>query len=192
VVANVKPIKRLDTLVEAFARIADRHPDTYVVIVGNDFPSLGGGSMMQELRELAERHRIGGRVIFTGGVERPVTYIRQFEVAVLCSDSEGFSNAIIEYMAEGRPVVCTETGGNPELVRDGVNGYLVPVGDATALAGRVSEILSDRDLGRRLGEAGREIVRTTYAHTRMVAEQMACYDDILAERGISPHEVAAK
>ena len=83
---------------------------------------------MEELRALAGKLGVGGRVIFTGGVERPSRYIRRFDVAVLCSESEGFSNAIIEYMADARPVVCTDTGGNPELVRDGVNGYLVPVG----------------------------------------------------------------
>jgi glycosyltransferase involved in cell wall biosynthesis len=108
-------------------------------------------------------------------------YIERFTVAVLCSESEGFSNSIIEYLQAGRPVVCTATGGNPEIVRDGHNGFLVPVGDAAALAERLVRLLSDDALARRLGAAGREIV-SSYTQARMVTEQMACYDDVLAGR----------
>jgi glycosyltransferase involved in cell wall biosynthesis len=82
-------------------------------------------------------------------------------------------------MQAGCPVVCTDTGGNPELVHDGHNGFLVPVGNAAALAERLVRLLSDNALARRLGAAGRETV-SSYTHTRMVAEQMGCYDGVLA------------
>jgi len=101
-------------------------------------------------------------------------------VAVLCSESEGFSNALIEYMQAGRPIICTDTGGNPELVQNGTNGFLVPVGDANALADCLVKLLSDGVLARKLGDAARETVRSTYSHTRMLNEQMACYDQVLS------------
>jgi glycosyltransferase involved in cell wall biosynthesis len=178
-VANLRPIKRIDTLIEAFARIRTDCPDAWLVIVGSDGPDPTGGSLMESLSALASRLGIGHRVMFTGQVNNAAPCIDRFSVAVLCSDSEGFSNAIIEYMQAGRPTVCTCVGGNPELIQDGYNGFLVPVGDAEALAGRVIELLSDEGLARRLGTAALESVRTTYSDVRMIGEQMACYDRIL-------------
>jgi glycosyltransferase involved in cell wall biosynthesis len=135
--------------------------------------------MIEELGQLATRVGVRERVILTGRVDDPAPYVKRFTVAVLCSESEGFSNAIIEYMQAERPIVCTDTGGNPELVQDGTNGFLVPVGDVDAVADRLIRLLGDSELARRLGRAARESVRSTYSHTRMVTEQMACYDEIL-------------
>lgn len=180
IVANLRPIKRIDVLVQAFALVCGRYPGARLMVVGGDGPSLHGASMREELERLASRLEIGDRLLFTGRVDDPAPYIRQFSVAVLCSDSEGFSNAVIEYMHAGRAVVCTDTGGNPELVQDGRNGFLVPVGDVEALADRLLRLLSDSALASRLGEAARETVASAYSPTRMVSEHMACYDDVLA------------
>lgn len=178
IVANLRPIKRMDTLVEAFALAGKQCPDAYLVIVG-DKASKQAAKTLNELEALACRLEIRKRVIFVGRVEDPMPYINRFNVAVLCSESEGFSNSIIEYMRAVRPIICTDTGGNPEVVQDGHNGFLVPVGDVSALADRLVRLLSDSTLMRRLGEAGYKIVRA-YTHTRMVTEQMACYDQILS------------
>ena len=153
IVANVKPIKRIDTLVEAFAIVTEQRPDARLVVVG-DTMSDGSGRTLEALKAMASRLGIADRVVFTGRVADPRPYILRFAVAVLCSESEGFSNAIIEYMQARRPVVCTDTGGNPELVKDGYNGFLVPVGDSIGLADRIVRLLSDHDLARRIGEAG--------------------------------------
>jgi glycosyltransferase involved in cell wall biosynthesis len=179
IVANLSPVKRVDTLIEAFALIGNHYPNAHLVIVGGYGLSPHGGSMHEELEGLATRLGVRERVIFIGLVEDPEPYINRFTVAVLCSESEGFSNSLIEYMQAGRPIVCTDTGGNPELVQDGRNGFLVPVGDAKALADRLVRLLSDSALARRLGEAARDTVRATYTHMRMVTDQTACYDEVL-------------
>lgn len=180
IVANLRPIKRIDTLIKAFALIGGQYPDAWLVVAGDDDQSQRGGSMLEELLDLATDLGIRERVIFAGRVADPTPYIKRFTIAVLCSESEGFSNSVIEYMQAGRPIVCTDTGGNPELVQDGRNGFLVPVGDARALADRLIRLLSDTALARRLGEAARETVQSSYTHTRMIAEQMACYDEVLS------------
>lgn len=175
IVANLSPVKRVDTLILAFGQISSQYPEARLVIIGNSYDP----KMRDPLVELASRLGVHERVIFTGSVEDPSPYIKKFDIAVLCSESEGFSNSLIEYMQAGHPVVCTDTGGNPELVRDGYNGFLFPVGNAEILADRLARLLSDKALAQRLGEAARESVRSTYTHTRMVTEQMACYDEIL-------------
>lgn len=189
IVANLRPIKRMDTLVEAFALTSKQCSDAYLIIVG-DKESKQAVDTLEELEILARRLGIHHRVIFTGRVEDPMPYINRFTVAVLCSESEGFSNSLIEYMQAGCPVVCTDTGGNSEVVQDGHNGFLVPVGDIEALADRIVRLISDSELTRRLGKAAHETIQSTYSHVRMVAEHMACYDEVLpgsrlASRGMS-------
>ncbi len=180
IVANLRAIKRLDTLLEAFALVNKHRPDAYLVIVG-DKNSVEATKILAKLTSLIHRLGIGERVIFTGRVEDPKLYIRQFTVSVLCSDSEGFSNSIIEYMQAGCPTVCTNTGGNSELIKDGFNGFLVPVGDFNTLAKRVIQLLSDKILACQLGEAGYETV-IKFTHVRMIKEQMDCYDKLLSHR----------
>lgn len=182
IVANLKPIKRIETLVEAFALASKQYPDARLLIVG-DTASMEGQSTWGELNVLARRLGVVERIIFTGRVDEPILYIKRFTVAVLCSESEGFSNSIIEYMQVGCPVICTDAGGNSELIQDNYNGFLVPVGNISILADRIIRLLSDKALARRLGDAGYETVRS-YTHTRMVTEQMACYDHVLY-RGLS-------
>jgi glycosyltransferase involved in cell wall biosynthesis len=180
IVANLRPIKRIDTLVEAFARVSARFPSARLAVVGDNASEQARGTM-QQLEALARRLAIRDRIVFAGQVTRPADYIARFTVAVLSSESEGFSNSIIEYMRASRPVVCTDAGGNPEIVEDGVTGFLFRVGDADALAERLDLLLSDSPLARRLGEEGYRKVRSLTLE-RMVGEQMTCYDDVLSDR----------
>jgi L-malate glycosyltransferase len=182
IVANLRPIKRIETLVEAFATVSTKFPDARLVIIG-DTSSSEAIPTLDKLVTLAARLGVRERVIFTGRVENARAYIERLSIAVLCSESEGLSNSIIEYMQAARPIVCTDTGGNPELIQDGHSGFLVPVGDAAALVDRLSRLLSDRDLAHRLGRNAQAAVRS-YTHTRMVSEQMACYDLVLQQTRI--------
>lgn len=181
-VANLRPVKRVETLIEALGLLRERRPDFRVVVIGADASDEFGASVRERLLELARRYLVGERVVFVGSLADPAPLVRRFAVAVLCSESEGLSNALIEYMQAARPIVCTDTGGNPELIDDGVNGYLVPVGDAPVLADRIERLLGDRALADRLGKAARESALRHCGVERMLAEQMACYEQVLAAR----------
>ena len=181
IVANLRPIKRMDTLIEAFALISKHFSGVYLVIVG-DKTTAEAVHTLEKLDALTRYFEISERVVFTGQVKDPKPYIHRFTVAVLCSESEGFSNSIIEYLQAGRPTVCTDTGGNAEVIQAGSNGFLIPIGDSRALADYVIRLLSDSTLARRIGEAGYETV-LAYTHTRMVTEQMACYDEVISASG---------
>lgn len=171
IVANVRPVKRIGDLVEAFARIAGEHADTDLVIVG--------GGDTADILAGAQRLGIENRIRLTGQLEEPREWIRTFTVGVLCSESEGLSNAVLEYMQAGLPVVATDTGGNPELVSDGRTGLLVPVGDPAALAAALGKLLGDPALARRMGDAGARKLAEEFGVDRMLNAHLALYRELL-------------
>jgi glycosyltransferase involved in cell wall biosynthesis len=181
IVANLRPIKRIDVLVRAFATLKVSHPAARLVIVG-DYSSPQARSTRDSLEVLADRLEISDRIIFTGRVADPSRYVRRFSIAVLCSESEGFSNSLVEYMRYRRAIVCTDTGGNSEIIQDGHNGFLVPVGDASILAERLAQLLSDTALAQRFGDNAHAAVQS-YSHVKMVSMQMRSYDEILQNLG---------
>jgi CelD/BcsL family acetyltransferase involved in cellulose biosynthesis len=98
---------------------------------------------------------------------------------VLCSETEGLSNAVLEYMACGLPVVATDVGGNPDLVVPGETGFLYPPGDVAALAAHLDALLGDDALRARMGAAATARFRDRFGLARMVRETVAVYDRVL-------------
>jgi glycosyltransferase involved in cell wall biosynthesis len=172
-VANLRPVKGLDVLLDAAARLAGRHPDV-------TFRVAGEGPQRGELEAAAGARGLAGRFELPGAASDVPGFLAGLDVAVLCSRAEGMSNALLEYMAAGRPVVATSVGANPELIADGVHGLLVPPGDAAALAGAVGRLLADRGLARRLGEAARRRARERYGREAMVRRFEDFYAGLVA------------
>ncbi|AHI27767.1 glycosyltransferase [Marinobacter similis] len=173
IVANLRPIKRIFDLIEAVARL-----------VSGGFPVelhiVGGGDQkpyMSKIQELG----IEASVSLIGSQPDAERYIQTFDIAVLCSETEGFSNAIIEYMRCAKPVVCTQTGGNPEIVEDGVTGYLVPVGDVDTLTERLRHLIEMPDLRVSMGKAGQERIHSRYSLADMLNRHIDVYDRIAPE-----------
>ena len=117
---------------------------------------------------------ISQNLYFLGGREDVADLISIFDVAVLASLSEGFSNVILEYMASSKPVVATEVGGNPELVVHGETGLLVPPADAHTLADAILSILEDKEAALRYGAAGRKRVEDKFELGKMIRQ----YEDL--------------
>ena len=107
--------------------------------------------------------------------------VRGLDAVVLTSVNEGTPVTVIEALAAGRPVVATDVGGVGDVVRDGVDGFLVDVGDVDAMAARLAELAADRKLGARLGAAGKERVLRRYRVTRLVEDVDRLYRSLLAE-----------
>ena len=110
-----------------------------------------------------------------------MSHLSRSHVGVLMTNpralAEGCSNAILEYMACGLPVVCTESGGNREVVLDGDTGLVIPPGDAHALASSLAALWDDPVLCRRLGVAGRARLDSDFSLERMVREYVALYEE---------------
>ncbi len=160
-VANLRAVKGLDLLLDAAARLGSSHPDV-VFRVG------GEGEERPALEEGAARRGLGERFLLEGRVSDVPGFLAELDVAVLCSRAEGMPNAVLEYMAAGRPIVASAVGAVPELIEDGTNGLLVPPGDAAALARAIGRLLADPGLARRLGEAARWRARERYGREAMV------------------------
>jgi glycosyltransferase involved in cell wall biosynthesis len=126
---------------------------------------------------LPERHR----AVFVPFTERPLAFYRLATVATLPSDIEGLSQALLEAMALGLPVVASAVGGNPELVIDGRTGFLAPR-DARAWAERLSRLLGDPALAGRLGQAGRALVRQSFTLERTAQRTETVYREAVARR----------
>jgi len=121
---------------------------------------LGDGPLRGELEARARSLGLGDAIAFLGYDKNPYRYMRAARVAIQSSRAEGLPGALIQSLACGTPVVATDCDHGPrEVVRDGVDGYLVPVGDPHALAERVTQILRDSALRGRLGAAGAEGAR---------------------------------
>jgi glycosyltransferase involved in cell wall biosynthesis len=106
------------------------------------------------------------------------------DVVVLTSKNEGSPVALIEAMAAGRPVVSTRAGGVEDVVTDGETGVIVPIGDASAVARAVVDLIEDPDRAARLGAAARASVVGRFGSGRLVGDIDALYQRLLADRGV--------
>jgi len=118
-----------------------------------------------------------------------IFYVAQ--VAVHPSETEGFSNAILEAMAAGKPVVSARVGGNAEAVVDAETGLLIPVGDPAALSDAVLTLLRNPVRASSMGQAGRARVVRLFSTDRMVAQYEQVYEEVLLARGVGHAHVAA-
>jgi L-malate glycosyltransferase len=147
IVATLRPVKGLPLFLRAARIVSERYPQAAFLVVGH-------GQQLGALQALAQELRIGDHVFFTRGEGQVIDYLSRMSVACLSSLSEGLSNAILEYMAVGLPVVATDAGGNCEAVLDGETGFLVRERTPEAFARPVIELLRDEDLRRRMGANG--------------------------------------
>jgi len=174
-IASLTAKKDHDTFLAAASRVREHFPRTRFVAVGD-------GPLRARLASRAEALGMRGEEIFVGETPDTASFLATVDVSVLTSLKEGCSNAILESMAAGKPVVVTGVGGNPELVEDGVTGYVVPAGDSEAVARRVIDLLTDEDLRTTMGEAGRKKAVEGFTVERMVEETVGFYTQLLDER----------
>lgn len=167
-----RKIKRFDVFIKALSEVVKKIRAVKFIVVGD-------GKLKDELLALSNELGVGGYLVWAGQKENPLPYIKSFHVGVICSDSEGFSNALLEYMASGLGVVATDVGGNGELIQDGKNGFLIPAGDYMALADRIVKLLSDERLAGEMGSESARLVREKYSWGIKIKEYEAYYQRLV-------------
>lgn len=170
--------KRLDTLVEAVARLGS---NVHLVLVGD-------GDASSDLRERAERLGIAERTHFAGFRADRLDWLRGFDLFAMPSSLEGIPRCLMESMAARVPIVASDIEGNRALVIPEATGLLFPVGDATALAHALDRLLSDSQLRQQMAEAAFSKVNETYSAERMAREYLSLYREMrgASRRSISP------
>jgi glycosyltransferase involved in cell wall biosynthesis len=150
-VARLQRWKGVHVAVEALRIVLATQPDAHLVVVGGDHPLEPG--YREQLLDLADRLGLADRVHLVGYQADATRWMRACDVIVHASDREPFGIVVLEAMALGKPLVAGSDGGPAEVVREGVDGFLVAYGDAATLADRIGRYLADPDLARRMGEA---------------------------------------
>jgi GalNAc-alpha-(1->4)-GalNAc-alpha-(1->3)-diNAcBac-PP-undecaprenol alpha-1,4-N-acetyl-D-galactosaminyltransferase len=167
---RLAPEKGFDLLLRAFKRIKDDFPDWQLLI-------LGDGKLRNELEQLSENLELSESVVFVGNINNPFPLLQSAELFVLSSRTEGFPMAAGEALACGLPVIATDCShGVRELIRDGIDGVLVPNQDITALATAMKHLMSDEKERNRLASRTVEVVERF-----SLDKALDCWETLIAE-----------
>jgi sugar transferase (PEP-CTERM/EpsH1 system associated) len=166
-VGRLDPVKDQAGLVRAFAQVGNKGRSALVI--------AGDGPSRRQLEAVVSELAIGDRVRLLGERDDVPMILRALDIFVLSSIGEGISNAILEAMATGLPVIATRVGGNSELVRDGLTGRLIEPRSPEALAEALAAYVDDPVLARAHGAAGRERAEREFGLERMRAGYTTLY-----------------
>ncbi len=166
--ARLDPIKNHKMLIRVMKRLSSVKPDCKLIIAGDgpEYESLSGD---------IKRNGLNGAVRLLGQRDDIVELFPASDLFLLSSLSEGTSVTLLEAMNAGLPAVVTNVGGNPEILKDGVTGFLVNSDDDEAMAGKILELYQDRDMARRLGAAAKERARTLFSFENMMDQYEKLY-----------------
>jgi glycosyltransferase involved in cell wall biosynthesis len=169
--------KGVPYLIDAMPLVLQRHPDTRLLLVGR-------GSALESLKKKVGAMGLEKSVIFSGYMTEEMLKeaYGTCDMFVLPSVWEVLPIAILEAMASGKPVVCTNAGGNAELVKDGYNGYVVPMRSPEALADRINALLDDPEKMKSMGRAGRRRAEDEFDLKLIAARTKRVYEELLMEK----------
>ncbi|MGR8919554.1 MAG: glycosyltransferase family 4 protein, partial [Gammaproteobacteria bacterium] len=171
---------RFADLIDALALAAERLPESLVVLMAGEDGGIGAA-----LAARAAQAGVDDRIRWLGAVADIGGCLAAADIAVSASHEEGFSNAVLEYLAAGLAIVATRAGGTAEAVVDGESGLLVTPGNAAELADALVRLAGDAGLRARLGSAARERAQTRFTEERCVARYRALYAGLLRSPGAS-------
>ena len=184
-VANIHKIKGYHYFLHAAGIIHKYNHNAQFLMIGYD--EIKSDFTIATLKRYGEEIGVSQNLHFLDGRTEVADLISIFDVAVLASLSEGFSNVILEYMASTKPVVATEVGGNPEIVVHGETGLLVPPANADALASAILSILEDKEAASRFGNAGRKRVEEKFSLDIMLRSYENLFEQVINSReNVSP------
>jgi glycosyltransferase involved in cell wall biosynthesis len=171
-VGRMTAVKRTDDVIRALRGLVDRGVDAYLCLVGD-------GPDRDHLEQYAHELGVVRRCLFVGYQDDVARFYSAIDALLLPSVNEGTPVSVIESLAAQRPAVATRVGGTPDVIRDGVDGFLVEVGDADALSERLAELAADPARRAQMGLEGRERVLGRYAVERLVDDVDRLYRDLL-------------
>jgi glycosyltransferase involved in cell wall biosynthesis len=169
--------KGVPYLIDAMPKVLERHPDTKLLLVGR-------GNALESLKKKTMAMGLEKSVLFSGYMTEDMLKeaYGTCDIFVLPSVWEVLPIAILEAMSSSKPVVCTDAGGNAEMVSDGLNGYVVPMRDPNALADRINALLDDPGKMKSMGMAGRRRAEEEFDWKLIALSTKQVYEDLLLEK----------
>lgn len=180
-VAQMEPRKRHEDFLKAAAIVQQSVPDSFFLAVGGD---LNGSEYGQAVGKLLQESGLTKRLVWLGHYDKIHEVFKAIDLLVLPSEEEPFGRVVIEAMAARKPVVATAVGGIPEIVVDGVTGFLVPPRSPADLASSITRILGDPQLAEAMGQAGRRRVEQHFTAERYVDNIEAIYQELLSSSAL--------
>jgi glycosyltransferase involved in cell wall biosynthesis len=174
---RLTPVKGQETLIRAISDLIRRGEKMLLLL-------LGEGELRQDLEQLVIRLGIAEQVRFLGWRSDVARIMAVFDIFCLPSRNEGMGKVLVEAMAMGKPIVASDIGGIPDLVRPGVNGILVPVGDTAAWTEAIARLCCDSDERRRMGDAGMKTA-PHYSAEEMIQKIDQMYKEALNQKNIA-------
>lgn len=186
-VSRIDPRKGQEYLIQAMAEVVRKHPDSTCIFIGNGSLTkkfIGRTNRLEELESMVNDLGLAGKVKFLGkvGQDDLLKAYDACDMLVQPSINEGFGLVISEAMCFGKPVVGSNVGGIPEQIRDGVNGFLFRPRDHVELAGCIETLIEDRDLRKKLGEAGKKIANERFCVDRGYRDHCDIYNTIYLQK----------
>ncbi len=175
VIARLSVVKGHVYLIEAMAKVIEEFPDARLFLFGD-------GKIKYKLVQLAEKLKIQDHILFLPSVSNPAEVLKEIDIFVMPSLQEGLGLSILEAQACGIPVVASGVGGILSVIKNNVNGILVPPKDTAALAGTILKIMDNKSLAMRLGKKAREDVEENFNLQTMAKNVEQIY------RGVIKHE----
>lgn len=175
-VARLSEEKDQITLINTFYDVAKVISKVRLVLIGD-------GPLRNKLEEYAIGLNLRDKVLFLGFRKNIPMLLSGFDVFVLSSLTEGLSLTLLEAMAAKKPIVATNVGGNPEVVVEGITGFLVPPKDTDKMSEAIITLLKNSELRKKMGEAGRKRVEDKFSLDIMVSEYIKTYKLCFLEKG---------
>jgi glycosyltransferase involved in cell wall biosynthesis len=172
-------LKGVDILLLALCKLIDSRIPAHLDI-------LGDGPERNNLEMMTKKLGINEAVTFHGAVHGVAPCLQRSALFVLPSLSEGMPNVVLEAMACAVPVITTKVGGTVDMIVDGKNGLLVEAGNAEQLTAAMRDVLTDHDLGERLGREARRTIEQNFAMDRVVDQYVKLYADMLSSEAAAP------
>lgn len=176
--------KGCDVSVKAFSIVRDRFPDAILILAGSKNIIDWGGTQQKDIAyivELVKFFNLENNVLIDMfKLEDMPSLYRASSVCIYPSTSgEPFGLTMLEAMSSGKPMIVTNSGGMPEIIRDGINGFVIPVMDFEALASRIIQLLNDDKLRNRIGYTGRQMVEQNFTTKIIARNTMNVYKKLL-------------
>ncbi|PID25753.1 N-acetyl-alpha-D-glucosaminyl L-malate synthase BshA [Sporosarcina sp. P7] len=171
-ISNFRKVKRIPDIIESF-RLIDKQHKAKLLLVGE-------GPEKFYLEEFVKTHELQDDIFFLGKRNDLPELLSISDAMLLLSEKEAFGLVLLEAFACGVPAVANAIGGIPEVVQDGVNGFLVELGDVQAVADRLTQLLSDSNLHQQMKSNAMRTVREEFSSESIVAQYEELYYEVAA------------